>query len=1816
MSLIHRPFRRVGIVNRGEAAVRFLRAARAWSKRRREPLDVVALYTHPDRDAVFVREADDAVLLGDALVPGPNGGLRSAYLDVPRVLRLLVEAGCDAVWPGWGFVSERPDFADACAAMGLVFIGPSGASMRLLGDKIGGKRVAEQHGVPVTPWSGGAVVDADDALRHARRIGYPVLLKAAAGGGGRGIRVVRNDDEVAPAFVSASNEARAAFGDETLLVESFAPEARHVEVQVIADSHGRAHAVGTRDCSVQRRHQKVLEEAPAPGLGPLEERIKEAALAVARASAYVNAGTAEFLVLPDLSGFFFLEMNTRLQVEHPVTESVTGLDMVALQIEVARGEHLPVTLPASRGHAIEARLNAEDPDEGFRPSAGRLLRFELAAGPGVRVDSGFVQGDVVPGEFDSMLAKVIGIGPTREDAMARLEEALARSTVAIEGGASNRALLLELLACDDVRDARVTTRWLDHYLVGRSAALGRRHLDGALVAAAIGEYTRARDEEVADLMRQAHRGLPPGVPQPEARAVRFAVEGSTVSLDVRALGPERYRVTCAGRTVDVGYQTTGPNTATLTLRHQRLPIVTVLTPTALHVECDSVAHRFARASDGRVVAPVPAAVTAVCVREGDVVREGDRLLTLEVMKMELAVHAPVAGRVGRLLVEAASRVTAGQCLAIVEGDAGPERSAATTLSPLTADEPEDPNRAAATMRLAAMLGYDVTPRELAPVLAGLREAKLRVTRAELLTLIDAYTAHERLFDASRGADGVLPVDHLAKYIRAASTRAGAAPEAFVAHVRAALRWHGARPEDAAARHDDAMLRVLQAHASLDLRDRLLTAAFQAVLRDDAGDATEREREAMRERFEAFAASVVRRDRALSESAYQAVYLLCDRPRQLAEAARLSQVAERGFAELTAPDLDDDTRTRFETELDELPQGALLSLVHASPALARAEARATLLDLLVKRLHRGAARAQRLDGDVTAAVYITTGEPVLALLSTAPVMAAEAAYALSLDGDTREIDVFVPEPDAAWQAEGSDATARALDAMPAQVRRVSVNWGNVELGRLSRTFVRGEQGFAEDRFYRDLHPARIEVTELARLKAFDLERLPAPGEVFLAVARAKNDPSDERLVCVVEAERIDPVREPSTGALRYVPSFERVFLTALHAMRDAQAVRGREPKPFWNRLVVFTRPLVTFTRDEMLAVTRRLAPAAAGLGLEKMVLRGRIPDPARPDGRPIQIEWTNPTGHGATLTMIEPHHTPLVPVTANERRIIEARRKGLFYPYELIRALAREDRQGPFPTGHFVELDLADDGVTLAPAERPYGHNTAHVVVGLLTNHFGPFEDGLTRVLLVGDPTRGMGSLAEPECRRIVAALDLAAREGYAVEWVAVSSGARIAMDSGTENLDWTARVLARIVEFTQAGGTIHVIVDGINVGAQSYWNAEATMLLHCRGALIMTPHGAMLLTGKRALEYAGSVAAEDNLGIGGYERIMGPNGEAQYFAPDLTAAYKLLFRHHALTTVPRGETKPRRLATADRDDRDAMCTPYVSDGSEGYRTVGEIFDEATNPGRKRPFAIRPVMRAVLDHDVEPLERWGAWQGAESAVVWEASLGGDPVCCIGIESKPLPRRGESPADGPDQWTSGTLFPLSSRKVARAITAASGVRPVVVLANLSGFDGSPDSLRHLQLEHGAEIGRAVVNFRGPLVFCVVSRYHGGAYVVFSRALNGSVTALALDGSFASVIGGGPAAAVVFPGLVRKRAEADPEVVAARKTLEAARNAARAAAAAAYERALKDAQARAQSAVAREFDQIHSVERALRVGSLDAVIAPSTLRAELIARIRAPR
>lgn len=371
----------------------------------------------------------------------------------------------------------------------------------------------------------------------------------------------------------------------------------------------------------------------------------------------------------------------------------------------------------------------------------------------------------------------------------------------------------------------------------------------------------------------------------------------------------------------------------------------------------------------------------------------------------------------------------------------------------------------------------------------------------------------------------------------------------------------------------------------------------------------------------------------------------------------------------------------------------------------------------------------------------------------------------------------------------------------------------------------------------------------------------------------------------------------------------------------------------------------------------------------------------------------------------------------------------------------------------------------------------------------------------------------------------------------------------------------------------------------------------------------MVLTGKRALDFSGGVSAEDNLGIGGYERVMGPNGEAQYWAPNLRRAVELLHRHYALTYAAPGERFPRRTRTADSAGRDVRDAPHAATAGTTFTNVGEVFDEALNPDRKKPFDIRSVMAAVADSDADRLERWAALDKGDTAVVWDTRLGGNAVCLIGIESRPLVRHGFVPADGPDQWTAGTLFPQSSKKVSRAINAASGNRPVVILANLAGFDGSPESLRNLQLEHGAEIGRAVVNFDGPIVFCVVSRYHGGAFVVFSATLNDEMQVIAVEGAKASVIGGAPAAAVVFSQEVADRTRTDARVRAAEELLESATPDDRAMLRSRLEDVLREVRSEKLGEVASEFDAIHSIERAQKVGSVHDIVPAQDLRPALI-------
>src|SRR5215218_6826554 len=503
-----RPFRRLAIVNRGEAAMRAIHAVRELNEERADRIRAIALYTEPERHALFVRRADERYCLGPATTTDAEGRRSSAYLDYGALERALVETRADAAWVGWGFVAEHPAFAELCRRLGIVFAGPDADVMRALGDKVEAKRLAEEAGVPVSPWSGGPVESVEDAVRHGEAIGYPLMIKAAAGGGGRGMRRVERPDDVPAAFERAREEAAQSFGDPTVLMERIVPAARHVEVQLMADGAGGVWALGVRDCSYQRRHQKVLEESASPALTADQERdLAESAIRLARLTGYRGAGTVEFLYEPESRRFSFMEVNTRLQVEHPVTEAVTGADLVKLQLHVAAGGRLEGDPPPPRGHAIEARLNAEDPGRGFAPAPGRVTLLRLPTGPGVRVDSGVAEGDSVPPDFDSMIAKIIGYGPTRDAAIARLRRAIADTLVVIEEGTTNQGFLLDLLGRPELRSGEVDTGWLDR-LQAQGDVEPVRHADAALVQAAIALCDAATADDRGRFYALARRGRP------------------------------------------------------------------------------------------------------------------------------------------------------------------------------------------------------------------------------------------------------------------------------------------------------------------------------------------------------------------------------------------------------------------------------------------------------------------------------------------------------------------------------------------------------------------------------------------------------------------------------------------------------------------------------------------------------------------------------------------------------------------------------------------------------------------------------------------------------------------------------------------------------------------------------------------------------------------------------------------------------------------------------------------------------------------------------------------------------------------------------------------------------------------------------------------------------------------------------------------------------------------------------------------------------------------------------------------------------------
>ena len=1348
--------------------------------------------------------------------------------------------------------------------------------------------------------------------------------------------------------------------------------------------------------------------------------------------------------------------------------------------------------------------------------------------------------------------------------------------------------------------------------------------------------TWSTPSNAASFYAEVARGRP-GPPAETGHRIEFRYRGQSYALRVHQLGRMTYRVDAGASVVDLEVERLGTVERRVRCggRHYRV-VSAVLGP--IHtVEVEGITHTIAREEGGVVRAPAPAVIVSVAVSPGDEVAVGDPLVVLESMKMETTVTAAFPGRVSSVLVAPNVQVGTGVPLLKVEPLIVDEARVSDGAVELDFGIGASDDWQPADALRAYLLGYDLDAASTQQITRGDdpfaalgfdRPERLRAEDEILHLFADLCAISRRRPEPAEEETGErvrAPEEYLLTCLRTYDRRGDGLPAVFREQLLRVLRHYGLDDLGPSSDVAETLMRVYRSQQRLDG----LVPAVAAILDRRLARIEElrtRALDELRGLLDHIIAATDGRYPSLSDLARDVRFRFFEQPVLLRAQAQLSSEMERHIELMAAGEPGE--RAEHLAALVACPQpmrAALLRWYQRGDA----PTRDAVLEVATSRYYRtrdltDIALLEAGGNRLAVAEYDHDGVRFHLIVAFAPVddlVAVIGAARLHLadtpedrgaildlhlwrDGEPDDVDVVaerlrrtIASTDLGRPAHRIDLTITAEPPDP----RPAVTY--------HYTFRSRDGDLVEDARYRNLHPMLAKRLAIERFGEFALTRLASAEDVYLFHGVARDNPKDERLFVLAEVRDLTPVRDDAGRAVAF-PLLERILMEILAAVRRFQSHRPPERRLLENLVILYVRPPWTVPVDYWRDLAHKLAPVTRGLGIERVIARVGMLERGGAV-HPVALHVTNPGARGVRVHQTEPDDSPIEPLDEYGQKVMQTQRRGGVYPYELIRLLTPpEGEPSDFPAGGFVEYDL-DEHDQLVRVDRPGGENTANLVVGVIRNAVPTIPEGMHRVLIAGDPSRSLGALAEDECRRIIAALDLAEQLGVPVEWFALSSGARISMTSGTENMDWIGAVLRRIITFTQTGGEINIIVTGINVGAQPYWNAEATMLMHTRGILVMVPESAMVLTGKQALDFSGGVSAEDNLGIGGFERIMGPNGQAQYSATDIESACEILFRHYDHTYVVPGERFPRRATTGDPLDRDVCRSPHARVEGSDFTNVGDIFSTERNPERKKAFDIRSVMRAVTDQDHPPLERWGVWQDADTAVVWDAHIGGIPVCLLGFESQPVTREGMVPGDGPSVWTSGTLFPQSSKKVARAINAASGNRPVVVLGNLSGFDGSPESMRRRQLEFGAEIGRAVTNFDGPIVFVVISRYHGGAFVVFSKRLTEHLEVVAVEGSYASVIGGAPAAAVVFAREVDARTKADRRVVAAAERMagleghdQAQQQAAR------EQQALTDAvRSEKLGEVAEEFDRVHSIQRALEVGSVDRIITAKGLRPYLV-------
>src|ERR1700730_5620686 len=1154
--------RRIAVVNRGEAAVRLIRAVRELNAEHGCGITTIALHTDAERRAMFVRQADEAVMLRRT-----SAGI--AYLDHAELERALLESKADAVWGGWGFVAEDIAFAELCARLKITFIGPSPAAMRTLGDKVEAKLLAEKVGVPLAPWSGGPVETPEDARRHAEAIGYPLIIKARSGGGGRGIRKGFSPDELDVALERTQGEAERSFGDPVVFLERLVTDARHVEVQVIADDYGNVWAPGVRDCSIQRRNQKVIEESSSPVLTKDQaDHLRTVSAELVRAAGYRGAGTVEYLYQPDQKVYTFLEVNTRLQVEHPITEVTTGLDLVKLQIFVASGGALDGECPPEFGHAVEARLNAEDADNGFAPAPGtvRLLKFPL--GSGIRVDTGIAQGDVIPPDYDSMVAKVIAWGSDRNEALARLRNALRETTVVIDGGTTNKSFLLDLLSRDEVVSASADTGWLDRTDAG-TATGPTPTADIALIAAAVDAYEAEESLERAGFLASA-RGGRPRATHAIGRTIELNYQGQAYNLTVGQIGPHSDLV------VDV--ERLGEFESRLSFGGHRFQIVTVAGPTGFLVEVDGISHRISQDEAGLVRASAPAVVVALPVAVGDEVEAGATLVVLESMKMETALRAPSAGRVREVFATVNSQVDAGATLLRLDqiGEST-TAEAAPRVQFRTQPRNKDANpRTEALARLgelsALITGYDVSADRARILLAeydDLRGTQSRddqeLVEAEL-GLLDTFadicelSRNRPTLDEESSDESVhSPREYFHSFLHSLDAEVEALPPAFRTKIARALRDYDVTDLEPGPELEEAVYRLFLALQRMENQVPVITALLGRWLTAD--DVASASTSAVGEVLERLIVATQVRYPVIGDIARNLRFRLFDEPQIRKAREKIYDSGREGLQYLADnPDAPD--------------YAARIDALVATPAL--------LIDLLAQRISNpgpllevvtrqyyeirtleNVKTFERAGGQFVTGSYELAGEQ-LHLVSTVTDRARLSATLRAVDeiagpkADNLVVGIYLSWPDA--PTDGDELSAALGDVLAAHTTVRGWRPGTVTVvgPDLHQVTFRPAKdgGVAEDLTIRDMHPLMGQRLDLWRLKNFNGTRLPAAAGTYLFHLVAQEDPSDERLIALAEVRDVT-TQLNEDGEVVGVPAFERTLAACLDGIRRVQTQKGKK-----------------------------------------------------------------------------------------------------------------------------------------------------------------------------------------------------------------------------------------------------------------------------------------------------------------------------------------------------------------------------------------------------------------------------------------------------------------------------------------------------------------------------------------------------------------------------------------------------------------------------------------------------------------------------------